>query len=401
MPSRDDSASGVTLSPPPDASAPRVLHLRSSCGLYGAEGVIMDLVRHYPGASLTVCLADARDPHTELCDRLASEGGCAEALPSRGAFDPVLVLRFARLLRRVKPDVIHTHEYKSDALAFLATRALPAARRVPLVATMHGVVRTTGALRRYERLDARVLRRFDAVVAVSAGTSAIAREYGVGGARLHVIPNGVDTARFRPGRDRASARERLGVPPDGALIGMVGRLSEEKGPDILLEAFAAVEGEARLVYIGDGPMLEPLRARAAAMGLSERVTFAGRRDDMEQAYAALDVLALPSLSEGLPLTVLEASACGVPVVASDVGDVGRVLPHGEAGLLVAPGEPGALTIALTGCIAEPDRARAMAETARRRVEGSWSAAALARAYEDVYRRVSGRAQMTAPAGAER
>jgi glycosyltransferase involved in cell wall biosynthesis len=371
-----------------------VLHLRSSCGLYGAEGVIFNLVRQYRGEAVTACIADARSAHTELCGRLDAEGFATATLPARGAFDPGLLFRFAALFRRVKPDVVHTHEYKSDAIAYLVTRCMPLyARRVPLVATMHGVVRTTEALRRYERLDARLLRRFDAVIPVSQGTATIARDYGVPEGRIRPVANGVDTDRFWPGTDRRAARSALGLPPDGVFIGMVGRLSEEKGPDQLLEAFSVMGVTAErthLVFVGDGPMEPSLRMRAQELGLVGCVHFLGRREDVERVYRVLDILALPSLTEGLPLTVLEASACGVPIVATDVGDVARVLPHEVASLLVQPRDTRALAAAMVRLLTEPEHAAELAETARCRVEAGYSARAMAESYEDVYRAVTRR-----------
>jgi glycosyltransferase involved in cell wall biosynthesis len=363
---------------------PRVLHLRSSCGLYGAEGVIHGLARSYAGPSTVLCLSDVREPHTELCDLLAAEGRDAGTLPSRGALDPALIFRFAAAVKRIRPDVVHTHDYKSDTVAWLAAR-LPGAR-LPLVATMHGVVRTSAALRRYERMDARVLRRFSAVAAVSDGTMEIGREYGIPKARLTLIPNGVDTAAFRPS-PRAEARRLLGIPADGPLIGVVGRLSEEKGQRVLLEAFTGAErlGSARLAVVGDGPMAEELKAFAG-----ERVHFLGRREDMPLVYSAFDVLALPSLTEGLPLTILEAAACGVPAVASRVGDVHKAVLASRTGILVPPGDGAALAEALAAMLVDEDQREAMGRAARAHVTDHFSERAMANAYAAVYRNVTGR-----------
>jgi glycosyltransferase involved in cell wall biosynthesis len=377
----------------PDRGIPRVLHLRSSCGLYGAEGVIHGLVRSYAGPSTVLCLADAREPHTELCDLLAAEGRDAGTLSSRGALDPALIFRFAAAVRRIRPDVIHTHDYKSDTVAWLAAR-LPGAR-LPLVATMHGVVRTSAALRRYERLDARVLRRFAAVAAVSDGTMEIGLEYGIPRARLTLVPNGVDTAAFRPS-PRAEARRLLGIPPDGPLIGVVGRLSEEKGQRILLEAFSRGEGlsPARLAVVGDGPTAADLKAIAGA-----RVHFLGRREDMPGVYPAFDVLALPSLTEGLPLTILEAAACGVPAVASRVGDVHKAVVASRTGVLVPPADAAALADALADILADENRREAMGRAARAHVTEHFSEGAMAAAYAAIYRKVTGIAALRLPQAA--
>lgn len=361
---------------------PRVLHLRSSCGLYGAEGVIRGLARAYAGARRVLCLADARDPHTELSDALAAEGLDAGALPSRGMVDPGLVFRLASILRAYRPDVVHTHDYKTDAVAWLGSRLV--FPRPRLVATMHGVVRTSAALRTYEKLDARVLRRFDAVVAVSDGTADIARSYGIRGERIHLVSNGVDTEAFRPG-NRAEARRALGLPVDGALVGVVGRLSAEKGQDVLLDAFASVGAGVRLAVVGDGPETDALQQAAGP-----NVRFLGRREDMARVYAALDLLALPSRTEGLPLTLLEAAACGVPAVATRVGDVAKVVVPGETGYLVPPGDPEALAAALNAALADASRLSDMGRAARSRVETLFSQSAMNEAYTRLYNVVARR-----------
>lgn len=371
---------------------PRVLHLRSSGGFYGAENVIHSLVRQYPGEMITVCLSDARAPHTELCDRLNAEGYATETLETRGAVDPKLPFRLAALVRRVRPDVIHTHEYKTDALVRVSRAIFPSLRRIPAVATMHGVVRISGALRRYERVDARALRGFDAVAPVSAELSQVARAYGVPEGRIHEISNGVDTDRFRPAQDRRTARQSLGLPADGVLIGVVGRLSPEKALLLMLDAFQAsgLAPSARLAFFGDGPQREELDEHAKALGIADRVHQMGRRDDMPNVYGALDLLAMSSQAEGLPMTLLEGAACGVPVVATDVGDIARALPHERAALIVPPGDREAFTAALRRSVAEPEAMRALAETARRRVEEQYSARAMAGEYERLYRRLLGR-----------
>jgi glycosyltransferase involved in cell wall biosynthesis len=210
---------------PDEASIPRVLHLRSSCGFYGAEGMIHNLVRAYPGETLTVCFDDRREPHVELAARLDAEGFRAQTLPSSGAFDPLAPVRFAGILRSFRPDIVHSHDYKSDTLAWLTGRR----RGARIVSTLHGNLRTTAALARYEKLDAWLLRRFDRVAAVSAERRQEALAYGVHPSRVEVVPNGVDTGLFRPLPDRQGLRRHLSVPDEGLLAGVVGRLSAEKG----------------------------------------------------------------------------------------------------------------------------------------------------------------------------
>lgn len=370
----------------PESRRPRVMHLRSSCGFYGAEGVIHTLVHAYAGDSVVCCLADARDPHTELCDRVSAEGYESVSIPTRGAIDPGVLLRFASAVRRFRPAVVHCHEYKSAFIAAVVGRPL----RLGLVFNVHGDLRATVGSTSLIRLGHWALRRFDSVVGVSDATAADAREYGVEPSRIHLIRNAVDSSRFQPSGDRAAAREALGLPEDGVLIGAVGRFSDEKGHAVLLDAVSKLEAPWRLALIGDGPLEPDLRAQASALGISGRTHLVGRREDIETAYHALDVLALPSYREGLPLTVLEAGACGLPVAATNVGDVARVVLDGETGLLSPAGDAAALRRSLAMLCSDACLRAKMGAAARVRVVESFGAAAMAAAYERLYREAARR-----------
>ena len=365
----------------PESLPPRVMHLRSSCGFYGAEGVIHTLVHAYSGESVVCCLADAREPHSELCDRLSTEGYPSVSIPTRGAVDPRVLLRFAFAIRRFRPNVVHCHDYKSAVIAAVVGRPM----RLGLIFTVHGDLRATVGAAALIRLGHWALRRFDGVVGVSDATASDAREYGVAERRIRLVQNGVDTTRFRPSEARTAARAALDVPEDGVLIGVVGRFSEEKGHAVLLQAVGKLDAPWRLALIGDGPLESDLRAQASAMGITDRTHFLGRREDIECVYHALDVLALPSHREGLPLAVVEAGACGLPVAATNVGDVARVVLDGETGFLSPAGDPAALSRSLARLCSDGCLRAKLGAAARCHVEKSFSAPAMAAGYERLYR----------------
>jgi glycosyltransferase involved in cell wall biosynthesis len=156
----------------------------------------------------------------------------------------------------------------------------------------------------------------------------------------------VDTARFAPG-DRAAARAALGLPP-GPLVGIVATLRSWKGHRFLVEAFHSLaRPEARLAIVGDGPQREALESQVAALGLGDRVTFAGNRTDVTPWLQAFDVFALPSYAnEGVPQAIVQAMLCGLPVVTTDVGSIGEAVQDGVTGLMVAPQQPAPLAAAL-------------------------------------------------------
>lgn len=176
----------------------------------------------------------------------------------------------------------------------------------------------------------------------------------------------------------------------GASIGAVGRLTEQKGHATLIEALPVVARAvpaARVTLVGDGELRAELGARAAALGVADRVAFAGRLDDVAAALDGFDVFALPSLWEGVPLALLEAIAAGVPVVASDIPGVRELIRPGQTGWLAPPRSPEGLAAALIDALAHPDRGLAMAARAQSDVLPAFSIRAVAAQYEQLYHRV--------------
>ncbi len=207
-----------------------------------------------------------------------------------------------------------------------------------------------------------------AVIAVSQALADKAVALGVDPSRVHVVYNGVDHVRFAPG-DRGSARARLGLPAAGRILLYVGNLKASKGCLDLLEAFAAAglaQGDARLVFVGAGECRAALLARAAALGCADAVALPGAVDHagLVHWYRAADLLCLPSHNEGVPNVVLEAMACGTPVVATRVGGIPEVVPE-AVGVLVPPHDRAALAQALLDALARPwDTARVLAHARR-------------------------------------
>jgi glycosyltransferase involved in cell wall biosynthesis len=204
-----------------------------------------------------------------------------------------------------------------------------------VVTTLHGF--TGGDLRNrcYEWLQRRLARYCDAVVAVSEGIARDLAATGLPADKLHVIPNVLPPPG--PRLTRAVARRLLGIGEDRWVIGWVGRLSREKGLDLLLDAIALdPHPEFDLVVMGDGAERDALMAQAEMLGLAERVTWAGIIPEAERYFAGFDALVLSSRTEGSPIVVLEGMAAGVPVVAVGTGGVPELILGGVRGLLVPP-----------------------------------------------------------------
>jgi glycosyltransferase involved in cell wall biosynthesis len=233
------------------------------------------------------------------------------------------------------------------------------------------------ALRPLVALRNLILSRADAFVAISRAIAAEMEVAGIARERIVLIPHGVDTTRFRPaGADeKRLLRRRLGLPENEALVVFTGRLLRGKGIEVLLDAFqemVAAGPGSRLVVVGsgDGQVLsveDALRARVAGGPLARSVTFTGRVDEVEDYLRACDVFAFPSFFEAMPLSVLEAAACGLACVASAVGGIVDVIEDGRSGLLVQPGDAPSLSAALAGLVGDGELRRALGAAARQRV----------------------------------
>jgi len=271
--------------------------------------------------------------------------------PGASALSEAVHLR--RIIERVRPDVLHLHSAKAGLAGRLAARG-----RVPTLFQPHGwswlaapagTVRATLA---WERWAARWTTLF---VCVGRGEADQAAEAGVRG-RYTVVRNGVDLRRFRPARDvdRLDARSRLGIAPETPVAACVGRVTPQKGQDVLLAAWPSVVDQlpdARLIIVGGGESRQELRGHAPPS-----VIFNDAVPDVRPWYAAADVVVLPSRWEGLSLTLLEALATGRSVVASDIPGITEMAPGGS-GALVPPDDPPALAREIGSRLEHPERAR--------------------------------------------
>jgi len=296
----------------------------------------------------------------------ATAGGRPSLRPLPGA--AVSLARLAAELRRFRPDVVNVHFASGDVLYFLFLRPVFGYR---LILSLHGsdLLRPRSGLRAY--LPG-FLRASDSVTAVSRALADKAAEVAGPGADIRILPNGIDTRFWSPG---GSARRN----------GLVaaGRLDHVKGFDLLIEAMTRLPN-AHLDIYGEGPERGALEALAQERGVADRVRLPGRadRETLRRAFQHAAVLAMPSRSEGLPLTLLEAMACGLPPVASSVGDIPDIVTP-DAGRLVPPEDVEALAEALGAALAEDADARRGA--ARTRVE-KFSAAAMVESYLSLYER---------------
>jgi glycosyltransferase involved in cell wall biosynthesis len=295
------------------------------------------------------------------------------------------VRRLRRALALDRIDVLHMHLFGATLHGTLAAQPIEGLARV---VSLHSD-REDNLLQRlaYPMLFA----ASHAVVGVSDDASRkMLQRYSDLREKLVTIPNGIDTAAFDRPANRSRLLESLALPANACVIGTVGRLSREKAHDVLLQAFKDVRAvcpEAFLVIVGEGDLREPLVRQAADLGVDGSVRFLGARTDVPELLQVMDVFALSSLWEGLPLVLLEAMAAGVPVVSTRVGGIPEVIRHERDGLLVPPSDAGLLAAALVRVLTAPSFADGLQQSAAAIVKARYRIEDVASRHESVYARV--------------
>lgn len=358
------------------SAAPVVLHTRVVCGTGGGpDKTILNSCRFLnPHGYRAICayMHPARDP--DFAKLQARADACQARLlgiPDRGALDLAVVRQLLRICRDEKVTIWHGHDYKSNALGVLLRRFWP----MRLVSTVHGWGVTGGRRRLYYAIDRLSLRFYDRVICVSDDLRQTCVASGVPAARCSVVENAIDTEQFARRLPRAEVKRRLGFSPQRLLIGAVGRLSDEKAFDRLIDAFDKLVSsgvDAELCIVGEGGERSNLERQIARLGLGDRVRLAGYQPDTLDWYGAMDVYALSSLREGLPNVLLEAMAMEVPIVATNIAGVPRLIADRVNGLLVPPDDVDGLFHALAALLRDPPLRERLAAAGRDTVETRYS-----------------------------
>ena len=358
----------------------RVLGVDPELGYAGGEtqvlGLTLGLLRRGHRAEL------ACDPRGRLWERAKREGIACHPLAIRNALDFAAGIRLRNLIAAARWDVVHFHTSRAHSMAPLAqgrASALIVTRRMDY---------------RPNRLFAPILynRAVDAVAAISSEVADALAAAGVSREHLRIIPSGVDCDHFRPASltEREAARARLGISRGDFLIGTVGMLEERKGHRYLLEAVAMLnrpryeKSRIKCAIGGDGAMRDELAQLARELGVVSDVLFLGMIGDSRQLLDALDVFVFPSLKEGLGVALLEAMACGLPVVASRAGGIVDILEDDRTGLLMAPRDSASLANAIAALENDAARRLRLGDTAKVRVAENFSMDAMTARTIDLY-----------------
>jgi glycosyltransferase involved in cell wall biosynthesis len=364
----------------------RIVHLTSSRFFGGPERQMLGLARHLPSECRTLFLTFAEDGRChEFLKHIRWNGFEGDVVGFDTPNLPGATWDVSRRLTRFSADVLVCHGYKANMVGRLAARSCG----IPAVAVARGWTGESWKVRLYEAADRLHLRYMDRVVCVSHAQAVKVRRAGVPPAKIVVIPNAARLNIALPAD--VEARDQLGsFVADGAdwLVIAAGRLSREKGFSILIDAARLVLDRlpsARFIVFGEGALRPALERQIAVAGLTHHFALPGHRSDFDQLLASADLFVLPSLTEGLPNVVLEASSAGVPVIATAVGGNPEIIVDGVTGRLVPPNDSQALANQIVHLLTDEAGRRRMGQAAREYVTRRFSFARQAEMYLTLFR----------------
>ena len=351
----------------------RIAHLLASPFFGGPERQVLGFTQHLPPSCQSLFLSFSERGQARDFLRRAHEAGY-ESRELRTNWPRALaaVNEVVRNLRQWRADILITSGYKPDLIGYFAARRL----HIPLLSIAHGWTGATWKVRLNEAMDRRVLRRFDCVVGVSHAQTEKNRAAGIPLERTRTISNAVDPARchLRSEIDRRILESFFDTPPE-VIVAAAGRLSPEKGFEVLVDAAARIAAEhpaVGFIVFGEGNQRPALENLIRARRLTERFVLGGFRNDLDRLLPQADLLALSSYTEGLPVIALEGMAAGLPVVATAVGGLPELIASGEEGFLVPPGDSEALAQAISRLVADSSLRQRMGAAAACRIAQSYT-----------------------------
>lgn len=365
---------------------PHVVHVIDELPPDGAERLIVDVLQNRSDRFRysVVCIVAGG----QMVEELRAIGVPVTVMNRKRGLDFGTLPALMRWYKKERVDVVHTHLYAADSYG----RAAAWLAGVPgLFSTRHNTNAWGSRGRRWlawllGRASHKVIGCGEAVGTFLVDVERLPPE------RVTVIANGINLRRF-DAVDRGALRRELGVPESTVLMGVVGRLHEQKGHAdlmIALEALNKTHPDFVCVLAGSGELKERIEADAQARGLASKVRLIGQRKDIPNVLAGLDLFVMPSLWEGLPMAMLEAMALATPVLSTNVGSIPSVIDDGVDGLLVPPAQPAALTAALQRMMADPGWRRQLGQAGKATVVAHFNAAHTAAAYERLYLEALGR-----------
>ncbi len=361
----------------------RVMFVTPCFGYGGLERVLLDIIGNLDRTRFTPAFCTLLEPDSRMYARLERLDLPCTVLDKGEGINWSIPFRLSRLLRREHIELVNAHDIGATLYAAPAARLAGIGK---FVHTDHSQILTKTSFQPVYRWILRNLVTRSITVSLDLEEHLV-REYGIPRAAVETIPNGIDVGRFADAADPAGLRRELRIPGGVPVVGTIGRLTKQKGTEYLIRAFDELSNrspDAILVIVGDGELRPDLEALAAGLASSGSIVFTGIREDVPELLRLFDIFVLPSLWEGQPVTIMEAMAAGLPIVATDVGGNAEILHGGEYGLLVPPADPGELAAAMIELLGDVGRARRLGEHARIRAASELGATTMTRRYEAVF-----------------
>ena len=370
----------------------KVMHFIDSDGVYGAERVILNLsdeLKKYPDLNVVVgCIVSDDNETNALYDAAVALDIEALRIPVRNSklfFD---LPRAAKLLKRHKIDLIHSHGYKPSVYGFIIKKLAG----IQVMVTCHlwfepkkGPLK----MRVMVALEKLFFRWYPLIVTVSEPIKQTLVQHKIESDKIFVVENGVDISNDEA-NDDLTLKNELGIAGDTFVITNVGRLSRQKAQSDLISAAAQLKQHSEnfvILIVGEGPLAESLQKQINKLGLEQQVRLLGYRQDIKKLLTISNIFALPSLDEGMPMAMLEATSVSVPVVTTAVGDIPKLIRDGESGLIVPVAEPALLAKAIHTIWQSPDLAEKFAVSAYKKMSEQYSNRVMGEKYSELYHRL--------------
>ena len=374
----------------------RLLELRNTYKWGGGpdKTILLSAEKHDPSRVkvFVAYIRDVRDHEFQISDMARGRNLNYFEIPECGKFDFRVLKAIRDLVVRYDINVIHGHDYKSDLFAYLVGRWL-CSRPIALVSTAHAWVMIGLRGDIYRRLDMFLMKKFDHLIAVSQATKDEMTAAGIPGTKITVIHNGIDTSKWCRNKVESSLREELKLPLEVPVVGYVGRIMPEKDLETWIRAAAQVAKvfpQAKFILVGEGRdecTLKDLQELACSLKVANQVHFLGYRRNLLPVYATFDLFVMSSLREGLPNSILEAMALGLPVVTTDVAGAKEIVIDGETGFVVSQKSPNELATAILKILGEKHIQKRMGQAGRDRIEREFSFLQRLKCVENLYDRV--------------
>lgn len=362
-----------------------ILHIYQNSKIGGVQQQLLSLLKAYNRERFNpifCCLGPKEEIGKEI------EGTGIEFIPLNklryNRFSPGIVLELHRLMKKKQIHVVRTHRYRSNLYGRLA--AFLAGVPV-IIASVHDNYRTDKRPKR--RIMNRILSKItDKIVAVSEDVKEDIMRYDrIDPSKIEVIPNGIDVERFNPEKNTTDIRKEFSLEEDDIVIGFIGRIVTAKGLEYLLDALPYLKGEfksIKFLIVGEGSLVEELKERAKKNNIFDNILFTGKRRDIPEILASINIFVMPSIAEGFPNALLEAMAMGKPIVTTEVGGIPEIVKNGFNGLLVPPRDTVSLSKAIKELISNDRLAAKLGQAARDLVHDNLSIKAIAQKWQSLY-----------------